>query len=129
MGLISTVAKAAHKDGRQFLYINMNHSKLCLDDITGGNDQMHPAAFVVIKCGHKLSCFLFDIDIWPRKEIHITRVPDHFDWKVKYHGYGALTLPKKEHMYLSRSNFENFRAYCEAQSNYEDMFNKDGTLK
>lgn len=128
MGLMKLAEQSAHKYGRKFMYVDLNHQSLHLSDVFGDSfDGCYPEAIIVVKLGKRLSCYLFEGNHGSRI-MQISRIPHNWNWKRdKPRGGLGLKLPYKSIM--RRSNFEKFWAYYEAQSNYEAMFNKDGTLK
>ena len=126
MGLMKLAEESAHRYGRQFMYVNMNHNYLHLDEITGGNDQMHPEAVIVAKVGRKLYCFVAALS-YDRKTVDLSRVPEDFSWKYKFRAIGGLFIPRNG--YLTKKHIVNFNNIVKIQADYNYMFAKDGTLK
>ena len=126
MGLMKLAEASAHKYGRQFMYVDMNHSHLHLDEITGGNDQRNPEAVIVVKAGRKLYCFMAALS-YDRKTVDLSRVPEDFSWKYKLQAIGGLIIPRDG--YLTKKHIVNFNDIVKVQANYNYIFAKDGTLK
>lgn len=126
MGIMKLAEESAHRYDRKFMFVDLNHQSLHLNDVFGESTEYYPEAIVVVKLGKRLSCYLFEGN-YGSKMMCISHIPHNYTWKCKPRGGAGLELPYKSIM--SRHNFEKFWVYCEAQSNYEAMFNKDGTLR
>ena len=127
MGLMKLAEQSAHKYGRKFLYVNLNHQHLHLNDVFGKElAEYYPEAIVVVKAGRELSCYLFEGD-YGSKTMTISYIPCNNNWTHKLRGGSGLKLPYDSIM--TRRHFENYRILEETQSNYNEFFKKDGSLK
>ena len=126
MGLMKLAEQSAHKYGRKFLYVDLNHQHLHLNDVFGKELTAYPEAIVVVKAGRELSCYLLEGD-YGSKIMTISYIPREFDWVHKPRGGFGLKLPYDSIM--MRRHFENYRILEETQSNYNEFFKKDGLLK
>lgn len=126
MGLMKLAEESAHRYGRKFVFVDLNHQSIHLEDIFGESTEWYPEAVVVVKLGKRLSCYLFEGDCGS-KMMCISHIPHDYDWKCKPRGGAGLELPY--HSMMRRRDFEKFWAYYEAQRNYESMFKKDGSLR
>jgi hypothetical protein len=126
MGLMKLAEQSAHKYGRKFLYVDLNHQHLHLNDVFGKELAAYPEAIVVVKAGRELSCYLLEGN-YGSKIMTISYIPRKFDWAHKPQGGFGLKLPYDSIM--TRRHFENYRILEEAQSNYNEFFKKDGSLK